>query len=232
MKNTCVLTNHPNESDQYRVWKYISEELRNDPMYMKWRSFLLHTIPNEYDFHLTVTFQRLQHDEIVIQSTSHFLNVINSYLTSQRFRKTGRYMEGFAFLERHMKSIEREGGLHVHILGYFPDSFYKKPTIDEFEKKVNMATDRVTNPRGNKIMFPCSVKVRQPYLERGLVSYLSKYLTPDNLDERILFVGKDGLMGWQPDLNHPMKFYRQSNDLWSPAYAQSDMRINSGENAQ
>ncbi|MFC1720103.1 hypothetical protein ACFL00_03070 [Pseudomonadota bacterium] len=230
MNETDELTNHRDKSNQYRVWKHIPERLKNDPMYMKWRSFLLHTIPYDYDFHLTVTFQRLQHDEIVIQSTSHFLNVINSYLTSQRFRKTGRYMEGFAFLERHMKSIDREGGLHVHILGYFPDTFYKKPTIDEFETKVNQATDRVTNPRGYKIIFPSSVKVRQPYLERGIVSYLSKYLTPENLDERILFVGKDGLTGWQPDLNHPMNYYGKSNKLWSPAYPQSDVRLIAGGN--
>ena len=77
-----------------------------------------------------------------------------------------------------------------------------------------------------------TVNVRKLYLERGLVSYLSKYMTPKNLDERILFVGKDGLTGWQPDLNHPMKYYCKSNDLWGPAYPQSDIRLIAGGNTR
>ena len=44
--------------------------------------------------------------------------------------------------------------------------------------------------------------MKEPYHERGLVNYLSKDLTLDDLSKNILFVGKDGLIGWEPDLEH------------------------------
>ena len=111
-------------------------------------------------------------------------------------------MEGFAFLERHLDSEDKYGGLHVHILGYFPDTFHTKPTLKEFEAKVKRAVTRVTNRHGNQLISPSEVDVREPYHQRGIVNYLSKDLSLEDLGKNILFVGKDGLIGWEPDPGH------------------------------
>jgi len=200
---TNSILNRPNESgSKYPVWNYIPDRIADDPIYQSWRSFLLSGLKYDYDFLLTVTFIKRQYDDVVIQSTSHLIGIINSYLTSQRYRQTGRFMEGFAFLERHHESEDKYGGLHVHILGYFPDTFHTKPTIREFESKVKRAVTRVTNRHGNQMISPSEVDVKEPYHERGVVNYLSKDLTLDDLGKNILFVGKDGLTGWEPDLEH------------------------------
>ena len=184
-----------------------NNRITSNPLYQGWRRFILDDT-NEYDFLLTITFARRQYDDVFIKSVSHLLNVINASLTSQRFRSSGRYIEGFAFLERHVKSLDKEGGLHVHILGYFPQSFDRNPTLEEFKSKVFRALSHVTSNKGNQMIYPSEVDVRHPFDEVGLMDYLSKQLTIENLDQRILLVGKDGLMGHVRDWDFPQKFYQ------------------------
>lgn len=86
--------------------------------------------------------------------------------------------------------------------GITPDTFHTKPTIEEFESTARRTVTRVTNRHGSQMISPSEVNVKEPYHERGVVNYLSKDLTLDDLGRNILFVGKGGLIGWEPDLEH------------------------------
>lgn len=195
------------------VWNSLPPRLNGDENYFAMRDFILN---HQYDFLMTITFFKRQHDDVVIKSVSHLLNVLNASVTDQRFRKTGRFIKGFAMVERHIKSIDKEGALHLHILGYFPNTFHTKPTISELTWKLYKAIRHVCSKNGEPMITSSGIDIREPYSEDGLMNYLSKQLNPDNLHERILFVGAHGLTGWTPERNEKSRWYSVPKGFWNP----------------
>ena len=198
--------------------KYVPDHIKNKPLYLGWRRFIRGLPSREYDFHLTLTFIHRQYDDVAIQSANFFLRLLNSYLTDQRYRQTGLCIEGVAFLERHgFRNKEKEGGLHIHIMGYYSDAFHTKPSLDRLRDKCQKAIKRVTNHNGQKMMSVGTVKAVEIYNDSKLINYLSKQLRDlKKLDNRILLVGKDGLVGWEPDRDHSMQHYQ--TDWWEKGW--------------
>lgn len=177
---------------------YVDSSLMNNPIYSGWRDFIISEL-GDVDFMLTITFIHRQSDEIVIKSTGHLLNVINSSIGGSRFRKNGRHITGFAFLERHSESETLQDRLHIHILGKFPTGLHQTLSVDEFRDLVCQSIPNVKTLSGSQMIASGGIDVTTPYDNEGLLNYLSKQLTSENLGGRILFVGKDGLQGWESE---------------------------------
>lgn len=219
-------TRNPINENQNRIWNWLPLRLRNDANY---QAFVEHIHQREeYDFFMTINFKNWQPDTAVIQSTSHLLKVLNRSLSSKTWKEKGRYIEGFAFLERHVKSKEREGSLHVHILGYFPNTFYKIPTEKQFESKLIRASTKVTTPRGKPMINIGEVDVRIPHDKEGLVNYLSKKLTRANLQKRTLLLDQNGLSSWEPLQEKFIENRYRPNDLFDSKHQVSEVKTISG----
>jgi hypothetical protein len=198
--------------------KYVPDNIKDKPLYLGWRRLIRELPIDTYDFHLTITFIHRQHDDVAIQSANFFLKLLNSYLTDQRYQYTGRCIEGIAFIERHgFRSKEREGAMHIHIMGYYSDAFHTKPSLDRLKEKCEKAVKRVTNHNGQKMMSVGTINAVEIYNDSKLINYLSKQLRDlKKLDNRILLVGKEGLIGWEPDSDHSLKHYQ--TDWWEKGW--------------
>lgn len=220
-----IIRNPVNEKPK-RKRNWLPEELRDDPVYLCWVDLILRRA--HYDFFITVTFRYWQRDDVVIQSTSHLLNVLNRSLSNKKWRKKDCYLDGYAFLERHEKENDRKGSFHVHMIGCLPGNLNKTPNRQEFEDKLHKAADKVTTHRGANMINIGEVDFTVPHDEAGLVNYLSKKLTLANLDNRTLFVRKEGLTGWAPNFDNDSVNPYTYNELFNPNHEVSDVKLTRG----
>jgi hypothetical protein len=217
---------NPDNEKSKRKWNWLPEELRDDPVYLGWVDLILRR--THYDFFVTVTFRYWQRDDVIIQSTSHLLNVLNRSLSNKKWRNNGRHLDGYVFLERHEKENDRKGSLHVHMIGCLPSNLNETPNRQEFEDKLHEAADKVTTYRGANMINIGEVDFTIPHDEAGLVNYLSKKLTPANLENRTLFVRKEGLTGWAPNFDNDSVNPYTYNELYNQKFEVADIKLTHG----
>jgi hypothetical protein len=166
MRHESRLSTTNNSKEKSKpIRKYLPEKLIADDQYNAWKDFILYKItgynerfskvlnksvkgspikePQDYDFHMTVVFNHRQFDHKVIEYTSLLIRRINKRCTRGNFASTGRYIQGFAFAEYHQQSIKMEGCMHLHIMGYFPDTFKQKRTLDELKAIAQDVADKM-----------------------------------------------------------------------------------------
>ena len=220
MNNYNQLTRNNISNIHCEYCRYSTPILSHSILYQEWKKFILNktvlynlnyskfreqyvkgspiTVPREYDFQLTITFKHPQFDQTVVKSTSHLLRVINKLLSRSNYIERNRYIKGFAFAERHYRSLELEGSFHLHLMCYFSDGFHEKLSMENIKSTASKAAQKTTSSTGHSLFATNGVQVDEAYDSEGLMNYISKQLSEDILDERIMIIGPNGMDGYVP----------------------------------
>lgn len=142
-----------------------------------------------FDFFITVTFGKSMSVAMLCRHLNKLLNRYNQVLYTRKYKKRGKNVEGFAFLEKHLSSIARNE-YHFHLLINCPGK-YDKHTLSEHEDIFRKAASRVTDERDKRVFNQKCIDIT-PYRDEGAIRYCMEQIHDYRLD-RIKPIGKGGL---------------------------------------
>ena len=158
-----------------------------------WRKFVRQQRP--YRYFMTLTFQQDIGIWIISEFTKKLLKEFNKMVYGRKYKKRGRYLQGFAFIEKHPLGTSRCEN-HVHILVKSNERYKDlkrvgvKKVFIKAALKVKNAWDRCAfNVNGIDIRLVRSLKKRIKYCfktihDRNLdrVKPITKHGFADSLD--------------------------------------------------
>ncbi len=142
-----------------------------------------------FDFLITVTFGKKMGVARLCRHLNVLLDRYNQILYTRKYKKRGKNVEGFAFLEKHLSSVARNE-YHFHLLINCPGK-YEKHTLSEHEDIFRKAVSRVTDDRDRSVFNQKCIDIT-PYRDEGAIDYCMKRIR-DYRHDCIKPIGKGGL---------------------------------------
>jgi hypothetical protein len=142
-----------------------------------------------FDFFITVTFGKSMAVARLCRYLNKLLDRYNQILYTRKYKERNMYIEGFAFLEKHLSSVARNE-YHFHLLIKCPEK-YEKHTLSQHEDIFRKAASRVTDDRDRRVFNQKCIDIT-PYRDEGAIRYCMEQIHDFRL-ERIKFISKDGL---------------------------------------
>jgi len=142
-----------------------------------------------YDFFITLTFGKKMGVPILNQHIKVLLDRYNQLLFTRAYKKHNKYVEGFAFLEKHQSEVARNE-YHFHLLITCKEKFAQH-SLHQHEDIFQKAAYRVKDEKGRRIFNGNCIKI-VPVRDEGAIGYCLKQIY-DNTLHRIKFIGMSGL---------------------------------------
>ena len=142
-----------------------------------------------YDFFITLTVGKRMSISTLCGYINKLIVRYNERLFTRKWYKKRRYIEGFAFLEKHLSNISRNEE-HVHMLVKCHDRF-DEITFRGHEAIFRKAACRVVDDRQGRVFKDKGIDF-QPFRDEGAVEYCFKRINDKRLD-RIKVIGANSL---------------------------------------
>lgn len=142
-----------------------------------------------YDFFVTLTFGKKIGVPTLCQYVKIFLDRYNQILFNKKYKKHNKFVEGFAFLEKHQSEVARNE-YHFHLLLTCKEKF-EKHALHEHEDIFQKAAYRVKDEKGRRVFNSNCIKM-VPVRDEGATGYCLKHIYDKTL-HRIKVIGMSGL---------------------------------------